>query len=174
MNFKWNGKLLARQSIIGALYVVLTLLGWGVSYGPVQFRFAELMTWLAFFDPKNIIGLSLGCLVSNIWSPYGIIDMVVGTLGTLLAGLAMAKTSSKWIASICPALPAFLYSGQALFLGEITREIYLPVTLQIMLSQFIIVAVVGLPLMGILGKNQEFMELVQDRDMRPSKEDWIK
>ena len=157
-----SARTMARQGIIAAVYVIFTLSGFGFSYGPVQFRYAEVMTWLAFFDPKNVIGLTLGCLVANIWSPFGAIDMIVGTLGTLLSTLLMAKVSSKWIASLFPAAFSFLYSGEAWFLGEITGDLFPLVTAQIMLSQFIITAIIGLPLWTFLWRNKLVREALAD------------
>ncbi|WP_071705918.1 QueT transporter family protein [Murdochiella vaginalis] len=157
-----SARTMARQGIIAAVYVIFTLSGFGFSYGPVQFRYAEVMTWLAFFDPKNVIGLTLGCLVANIWSPFGAIDMIVGTLGTLLSTLLMAKVSSKWIASLFPAAFSFLYSGEAWFLGEITGDLFPLVTAQIMLSQFIITAIIGLPLWTVLWRNKLVREALAD------------
>lgn len=158
----FTARVAARQAIIAAVYVVLTLSGFGVSYGPVQFRYAEVMTWLAFFDPKNVIGLTLGCFVANMWSPFGAIDMVIGTLGTLLSTYFMAKASSKWIASLFPAAFSFLYSAEAWFLGEITGDLFLLVTAQIMLSQFIITALIGLPLWTVLWRNGAIRRALSD------------
>lgn len=165
-------KFFARQAILAALYVILTLSGFGVSYGPIQFRFSEVMTWFAFFDPKNIVGLALGCFLANIPSPFGLLDMFVGTLGTVLAALFMAKVKSKWIAAIGPALPAFLYAGEALVLGQITMELFPIVTGQMMLSQLIIVGVIGLPLMMVLTKSKPLQNAFHDPTQAPTKKDW--
>lgn len=78
---------LVQGAMIAAIYTVLTLLAalWGLAYGPVQFRFSEALTILPVFTPAAIPGLTVGCLLSNIFSGYGIYDMVFGTLATLLA-----------------------------------------------------------------------------------------
>lgn len=170
MKFQINSRFIARQAAIATLYTVLTLSGFGLSYGPIQFRFSEVLTWLAFYDPKNIFGLTLGCFLSNMTSPYGIIDMVIGSLGTFLAVSLMAKSKSRPLASIWPAVFSFLYSGEALFLGEITPNLFPIVTLQIMVSQLIIVAVIGLPMISFLEKNTRFTEVIIDPTMPPTKE----
>lgn len=166
----FSTKTLARQGVIAAVYVIFTLSGFGVSYGPVQFRYSEVMNWLAFLDPKNVIGLTIGCLISNIWSPFGAIDMVVGTLGTLLATACMAKVSSKWMAGLFPSLFSFLYSGEALFLGEITTDLFPIVTGQIMLSEFIITYIIGLPVMYFLTRNKAVHNTLLDASTLPTKE----
>lgn len=174
MQFQLNSRLLARQALIAALYTVLTLSGFGISYGPVQFRYSEILMWLTFLDPKNIIGLSLGCFIANITSPYGLLDMVVGTSGTLFAGIGMAKSPNKWLAAIWPAVFSFIYAGEAMFVGEIPPSLFPIVTGQIMLSELIVVGVIGIPIFMILSKNTKFMDLAIDRQMKPLKDDWVK
>ncbi len=172
MKFSFTSRLLARQALIAAFYAVITLAGFGISYGPIQFRFSELLNWLVFFDPKNVIGLTIGCFLSNIPSPLGAIDMFVGTLGTLLATLCMAKSKNHWIASIWPAVFSFLYSGESLFLGQIPGNAFVAVTGQIMLSELIIVAVIGIPVAYLLSKSQAFRKAVADDTMLPTRESW--
>lgn len=169
MKFHFNSELLARQAIIAAIYCTLTLSGLGFSYGPIQFRYSEVLNWLAFFDPKNIIGLTLGCFVSNIFSPYGVLDMVIGTLGTLLATYCMSKSKNMITASVFPAAFSFLYSGEAVLLGEIPQSLFLIDTLKIMLSEIIIVAVIGIPLVKILNRSNRLSSLFVDSKMKPIK-----
>lgn len=69
---------------MAALYAALTLGLAPVSYGAVQVRVSEFMTLLAFYDKGLIPGLTLGCLISNVGSPFGITDMLIGTSATFL------------------------------------------------------------------------------------------
>ena len=61
---------LTKSAIIGAIYTVLTLLCavFGLAYGGVQFRFSEALTLLPIFSAAAVPGLTIGCLVSNIFS----------------------------------------------------------------------------------------------------------
>lgn len=92
-----SGRYLAQGAMIAAIYTVLTLLAaaWGLAYGPVQFRFSEALTILPVFTPAAIPGLTLGCLLSNIFSGYGVYDMIFGTLATLLSAFA-----TRWLRNI--------------------------------------------------------------------------
>lgn len=76
--------------IIGAVYAMLTYLSaaMGLAYGPVQFRLSEGLCVLAAATPAAIPGLTVGCLVANLSSPFGVIDIVCGTAATLIAALA--------------------------------------------------------------------------------------
>lgn len=80
---------LAQGAVIAALYTVLTYVAaaLNLAYGPVQFRFSEALTVLPVFTPAAIPGLALGCLLSNLMSPLGIVDWVFGTGATLLAAI---------------------------------------------------------------------------------------
>lgn len=81
---------LAQGAVIAALYTVLTYVAavMNLAYGPVQFRFSEALTVLPVFTPAAIPGLAVGCLLSNLMSPLGIVDWVFGTAATLLAAVA--------------------------------------------------------------------------------------
>lgn len=174
MKFRFNARLIARQALLAAFYAVITYTAGSYSYGPIQFRYSELLNWFAFYDPKNVIGLSVGCLISNFGSPFGAIDIVVGTLGTVIATILMARTRSRLLASIWPAAVSFLYSGEMLFLGEITSSLFLIVTAQIMLSELIIVAGAGLPIFAALERNDRFMRVMVDSTMEPHKETFLR
>lgn len=103
---------LAQGAMIAAVYTVLTLMAaaLNLAYGPVQFRFSEALTILPLFTPAAIPGLTLGCLLSNIFSGYGAADMIFGTLATFLAavGTRMLRNvrikNIPWLAPLPPVL----------------------------------------------------------------------
>lgn len=107
-----NVRFLAQGAVIAALYAVLTYAAAAVNlaYGPVQFRFSEALTVLPVFTPAAIPGLTLGCFLSNLASPLGVVDWVFGTAATLLAALgtrAAAKVEVRgipWLAPLPPVL----------------------------------------------------------------------
>ena len=79
-------RFVATAGVIAALYVVLTLASWPISYGPIQVRLSEMLCVLPCFTPAAIPGLFIGCLLSNLFSTEGLIwaDVVFGALATLL------------------------------------------------------------------------------------------
>ena len=89
MKAKSKVRFLALAALIAALYAVLTSVAAAVNlaYGPVQFRFSEVLTVLPALTPAAIPGLTLGCFLSNLASPLGIVDWIFGSLATLLAAL---------------------------------------------------------------------------------------
>lgn len=86
---------LARAAVIAALYVVLTVAFQPLSYGAIQIRFSEALTILPLFMTEAIVGVSIGCLISNIFS-FTPIDMVIGTLATLVAACLTRFISGKF------------------------------------------------------------------------------
>lgn len=103
---KISAQQLTRSAIVGALYAALTLLSsaFGIAYGPVQFRLSEALCVLPFLFPETAWGLFAGCWVANLISPYGPLDMVVGSLATLLAAQWTAKCRRKWMAPLPPVV----------------------------------------------------------------------
>lgn len=77
-------RFLALSAVIAALYAVLTYAAaaMNLAFGAVQFRFSEALTVLPAFTPAAIPGLAVGCLISNLASPLGVVDWVFGTLAT--------------------------------------------------------------------------------------------
>ncbi|MBP3318967.1 MAG: QueT transporter family protein [Ruminiclostridium sp.] len=98
--------LLALNGIIAGTYAALTLVAsaMNLAYGPVQFRFSEALTILPFLFPGTAPGLFLGCFAANLLSPYGPLDVVIGTLATLLAALLTQRTDKAWLALLSPVL----------------------------------------------------------------------
>lgn len=103
-------------ALVGALYVTLCYFGniFGLTFGIFQCRFAEALTVLPFLCPTAAWGLFAGCVLSNIISPYGLPDLVFGSLATLLAGLLTARCKNKWLAPLPPVICNALIVGALL------------------------------------------------------------
>lgn len=97
---------LALSAAVAALYAALTYFSsiFGLAYGPVQIRFSEALTVLPFLFPSTVWGLFIGCLIANILSPYGMLDIVFGSLTTLLAAWCTSKMRRKWLAPLPPVI----------------------------------------------------------------------
>ncbi len=96
---KKNSKALfiAHAAIIAALYVVLTLFAnaLGLANYAIQVRFSEALTILPYFTPAAIPGLFVGCILSNILTGCVPLDIVAGSLATLLGAIFTYKLR-KW------------------------------------------------------------------------------
>ncbi len=106
---KLDTKSIARNAIVAALYAVLTYAFFFISYGNLQVRISEFMVLLCFFNPNYIYGLTLGCIVANIYSPAmsafcSPLDIVIGTLATFLSCVCISLSRRMLIASFFPAI----------------------------------------------------------------------
>lgn len=95
---------LTFSALIAAVYAALTMALPALSYGPVQLRFSEALTVLPFFFPAATPGLFVGCLLSNLLSQYGPMDVVVGSLATLLAAVWTQHCPNRLLAPLPPVV----------------------------------------------------------------------
>lgn len=98
--------LLSYGAAIAAVYTVLTLVFAPVSFGPVQFRISELLCILPFFTPAAVPGLFVGCLLSNILCGAAGLDIVFGSLATLIGAVGSLYLGkiNKWLVCLPPIL----------------------------------------------------------------------
>ena len=78
-------KKITRIGVVAALYATITLVLGSISYGPIQFRISEVMTLLPLFGKEYILSLTIGCFLANVIGPYGVPDIILGTLATLIS-----------------------------------------------------------------------------------------
>ncbi len=90
---------IALVGLVAALYVALTMTLPALAYGAVQLRLSEGLNHLAVFNKRYILALSIGVFIVNILSPMGIVDMVFGTLGTLVM-TTMSYYSARYFHNI--------------------------------------------------------------------------
>lgn len=82
-------KLTARDmvqiALVAAIYIALTIIPPFnvISFGAYQFRISEMMNFMAFYNRKYIIGVTIGCMIANLFSPLWI-DVFVGGGSTLV------------------------------------------------------------------------------------------
>ena len=103
---KFTTKDLTLAALVAALYTVLSYFGniFGLTYGPIQGRFAEALCVLPFLFPATVPGLFVGCLLTNLMSTVGALDIVFGSLATLLAALWTARTPNRLLAPLPPVV----------------------------------------------------------------------
>jgi len=164
---KPNTKFIVRAAVIGGIYAALTLALSPISYGSVQFRVAEALTVLAYFSPCAVVGLTVGCAIANLWSPFGIIDIIVGSLATLLGGLIAYKLPKKGSWFLLVPVPNIIFN--ALFIGGVitfsagvsdtSLKIFFANALSVALPQTAVCYLLGMPLMLWLKKNDLYKKI---------------
>lgn len=78
---------IAWGAVIAAVYVALTGVFQPISFGPVQFRISEALCILPYFTPAAVPGLFVGCLIANILFGGAPLDIVFGSLATLMGAV---------------------------------------------------------------------------------------
>ena len=149
-------------AVIAAVYTALTLALAPISYGPIQFRLSEVLCILPYYFPATKWGLFIGCALSNLFSGYGVLDIVFGSLATLLAGYCTSKIRSRPLALmpvvifnavIVGAVIAWSTTPNAFWAGFAVNA------LQLGISEFGVLYIVGLPLLYSLPKYRLFNQI---------------
>ena len=109
---------IAQAGVIAALYVALTYISaaFNLAYGPFQIRLSEMLTILPVFTPAAIPGLVIGCVIGNLGSPLGIVDIIFGSVATLIAAI-LTRSFKPYKIKGLPVLSALPIIVNALVIG---------------------------------------------------------
>ncbi len=105
MNIKITPKQIVYTAFIAAIYFVVAAIFAPLSFGPVQVRIAEALTLLPIITPLAIPGTFIGCLIANIVFSASMLDIILGSLATLIAAiLTYMLRENKYIAALPPVI----------------------------------------------------------------------
>ena len=147
-------KRLARTGIIAGLYVVLSLLVFPVASGAIQFRASELLTLLPLIFVEAVPALFIGCFISNLVTGCALIDVIFGSIVTLVAGvltylisLIVRKQGLKiFVGGLFPVfLNALLLPLIWVWCYGALEYIYPVQALFLLLSQSVVIYLLGAP-----------------------------
>ena len=94
---------ICQAAVIAALYVVLTSVFSAFASGVIQVRVSEALTILPAFTPAAIPGLVIGCLLSNTLTGCVLLDIIFGSVATLIGALgSYALRRHTWLVPIPP------------------------------------------------------------------------
>lgn len=140
-------KRIVRASLVAALYVVLTVAIAPLSYGPVQFRVAEVLKALALFDPAFILGFAIGNLLSNLTSPYvGPWELVFMPLANVV-GASLCWLLRRWPWAGAAAYATVITLAVATMLHFVLGAPWWALAWSVGISEFVLI-VGGVPLMA--------------------------
>lgn len=91
---------IALNGIVAGLYAAVTILTASFAYGNIQFRIAEALCVLVVLEPSLTVGLTLGCLIANLFSTVSVLDIIIGTAATLLACLLAKNIRKAWLVPV--------------------------------------------------------------------------
>ncbi len=97
----------AFGGIIAALYVVLTYVAnlLGIASGAIQVRLSEALTIMPVFTAAAVPGLTVGCILANLLTGCLPLDVIFGSLATLIGAIGTRKLRNKpYLAWIPPVI----------------------------------------------------------------------
>lgn len=165
---------LTFAALIAAVYAVVTILTASFAYGPVQFRIAEALCILPFFLPFTTWGLFVGCIIANLLSPVGVMDVIFGSLATLGCCLCTAAIGRGWdgrgwgrqiLACLMPVVWNAVIIGLLLALfyaeeGKAKIVLFFLYGAEVGVGELAVMFILGLPLMRWLMKAKFFPPLL--------------
>ena len=120
---KLTARQIALNGVVAGLYAAITILTASFAYGNIQFRIADALCVLVVLEPTLTVGLTLGCLISNIFSTVSALDIVIGTAGTLLGCLLAARVKKDWL------VPVPIMLANAVLVGAMLAYVLTPTAL---------------------------------------------
>lgn len=142
---------ISQAAIIAAIYVVLVFAFRPISFSSIQFRIAEALTILPFFTPAAIPGVTIGCLLGNLLGGADILDIVFGTLATLIGAFgSYALRNHKYLVPLPPILANTIIVPWVLRYAYGMKDAILFMMLTVGIGEVIACGVLGLVLLFAL------------------------
>ncbi|CEH34559.1 QueT transporter family protein [Romboutsia lituseburensis] len=160
-------KKMVRLAVVAALYASLTIALGAISYGPIQFRIAEVMNLLPLIGGEYIIALTIGCFLANLFGGLGVPDIVFGTLATLISAYLVYFTGKTMkdkpgyilIASLWPTIVNAIIIGGVVLYGFFGLPLILSIS-QVGFGQFVVITIIGVPLFKVF--NNKYLKLLKN------------
>ncbi len=117
---------LTRGAMIAALYVALTYLAslFGIDKGAIQFRISEMLCILPAFFPEAVLGLTIGCILANLLTGCLALDIVFGSLATLIGALG-ARLLKKLPLKLAWLIPLPTILANAIIVPFVIKYVYM-------------------------------------------------
>ena len=152
MNHKVSTYFTTQGALIAAAYVALTITFAPFSFKEIQVRISEALTILPVFTPSAVPGLTVGCLLANILGGAEFLDVIFGTLATLIGavGTRMLRNRKPVLAVIPPIVANMLIIP---FVLRYAYDIPLPIPLMMLtigIGETISCGILGLLLYKVL------------------------
>lgn len=146
---------LTQAAMIAALYVVLTFVAnaFGLASGAIQVRLSEMLAILPFFTPAAIPGVYIGCLLANLLTGACLLDILVGSLASLIGALgAYALRRWKWAVPLPTILANALIVPFVLIHGYGVPDAWWYLVLTVGAGEVISCGILGMILLSSLQK----------------------
>ena len=146
---------LVYGALIAAIYVVLTMVFRPISFGPIQFRISEALCILPYFTPAAIPGVFLGCLISNMLGGAVMMDVVFGSLATLIGAVgSWILRKNRYLVSVSPILSNTLIIPWVLKFAYGSEDLIWYMMVTVGIGEVLAIGVLGQILLTALDKHK--------------------
>ena len=139
---------LVYGAAIAAIYVVLTMVFLPISFGPIQFRISELLCVLPYFTPAAIPGLFIGCLLANFLGGAAALDVIFGSIATLIGAVG------SYLVSVPPILANMIIVPWVLRFAYGSEDMIWFSTITVGIGEILAIGILGQILLSVLIRYQ--------------------
>ncbi|MBD5130413.1 MAG: QueT transporter family protein [Ruminococcaceae bacterium] len=155
-----NVQNLVRLALVAAMYAALTVAIEPLSFGAIQFRFSEVLVLLCFYRKDYAPALILGCAIANMFSPLGLVDVVVGTLATAIAVVPMYYMGNIYLAALLPVISNGIIIGIELTVVYSEAPLWFNM-LTVAFGELVVVGILGVIIFKLIfDKNPAMLRLI--------------
>jgi len=118
---------LTKTALVAAVYVAVTVLLSVISFGAVQLRLSEMFNYLALYNKRYVVAVTVGVILANFMSPTWILDVPIGGISTFLVLILCRAVTKKItndilkmvITALIFAISMFTVAGQLTILYDL-------------------------------------------------------
>ncbi len=107
-------------------------------------------------------GLFVGCILTNLTSPFGLVDIVFGSLATLSSALIGRRIKNRYLAMLPSVVINGLVVAAVICAASDTWPVYAATALSVALSQAFSIYAIGIPLMLLIERSARLKEIIKD------------
>lgn len=146
---------IVQASLIAALYVIITAIThiFGLDSGVIQVRISEALIALLYFTPAAIPGMFLGCFLSNFLLGGVILDVIFGSLATLLGAIVgYMLRKNKYLIFIPNIISNSIIVPMVLKYAYNINDAFWYLVITVGIGEIISCAILGISLLNVLKK----------------------
>jgi len=154
---------LFKSAAVASLYVILNFLSslMGLSNGFIQLRFSEALAIMPIFSIAYVPGLGIGCLIANMLFGNSTLDIIIGTMATVLGAIGTyLLRKRKYLAVLPPIVSNSLLVPIILVISYGNTYPYWLVLIAIIISELISTGILGIGFIKLIENNKQLKEIV--------------
>ena len=152
--------------VITALYVALCIASAPLAFTALQFRIAEVLIVLPFYNKKYSVSIILGTFIANLIGPFGIIDAVVGSAASALVCFVIILAKNKIAIAPAAGIINGLIIGAMIYILDAVGDPLAGIIIMgsVAISVFAVVLIGVLIFAGIEKTNPRIIKIIREMD----------